>query len=95
MILNLKSPAQIIDRSSKKTNNNKLTASVIDTIIIERAMEQIKQQTLLEMNIVDEIIEKIDSWILLDQNELLVMLACFKYKVYLQDGLLESLLELN
>lgn len=99
-------PSLSTDCESNLSNNrNSSDACCIEMSIIGRVIHDLKQQTLLEVSVIDNIISTRvqDEWScsssnnsnIPDQNELVTLLACFQYKPYLDESLLSRFMNLQ
>lgn len=67
--------------------SNRLDNNVIITII-----NPIKQQTIWEDVIITTLLDKLSNWSELNQEEVITMLACFKYQPYIDQSVLDMFL---
>ena len=85
------------EKTSKNNDNMKPYDGDVELSSLNSIINQIEQQTILEICIIDNIQNKINrEWsVANDQNELITLLACFQYKPYLDETLFKKFISLK
>jgi hypothetical protein len=86
--------AELVIMTDLMTESSDRELPVADTVVAD-LREQLQQQTLLNLNVVEGTLLSLNSWEALDQDHVMVLLACFKYHPYLASDTIQAILELD